>query len=464
MPETGGGRPNIVLINCDDLGYGDLGCFGSELNDTPRLDRMAEEGIRFTDLYAGSPVCSPSRGALLTGCYPPRIGFGSFEGLPVLFPGQPVGLSGDEITMAEVLAGVGYATLMVGKWHCGDQPEFLPTEHGFDHWFGLPYSNDMGRQAGWPTDDDGEQPGFPPLPLLRDGEVVEQQPDQVSLTSRYLDEVVSFMGEHRDEPFFVYFAHMYVHLPIYVQERFAAASRNGRFGAAVASIDWAAGVVLDELARLGLDERTLVVFTSDNGALEREDGGSNLPLRGHKGSTWEGGLRVPGIARWSGRIEAGRTCTDVVSAIDLHPTFAALAGASLPAEPPIDGRDLSGLLLDGDPSPRESFAYYWMDDLCAVRAGRWKLHVARRGEPVTELYDLVADPGETDDVAGAHPDVVAELSLVADEHRARLGDARLGVAGDGTRPIGRVEQGRPLTTYDPGGTYFAAEYDLPDRG
>jgi arylsulfatase A-like enzyme len=353
---------------------------------------------------------------------------------------------------------------MVGKWHCGDQPDFLPTRHGFERYFGLPYSNDMGRQAGWPTREDGEQPGFPPLPLLRDDEVVEQQPDQVSLTGRYLDEVVSFMGEHRDQPFFVYLAHMYVHLPIYVQDRFAAASRNGRYGAAVASIDWATGVVLDELARLGLDEQTLVVFTSDNGALERDDGGSNLPLRGHKTTTWEGGLRVPGIARWPGRIEAGRTCSEVVSSIDLHPTFAALAGATLPPDRAIDGQDLSGLLLGGEASPRDAFAYYWMDDLCAVRAGRWKLHVARRGEPVTELYDLEADPAEAVDVAGANPDVVADLSLVADEHRWDLGDARLGVVGSGTRPIGRVDRGRPLTAYDPAHPYFAAEYDLPDRG
>lgn len=461
-----GSRPNIVLINCDDLGYGDLGCYGSAHHDTPVLDRMAAEGVRFTDLYAGSPVCSPSRGALLTGCYPPRIGFGSFDGLPVLFPGQPVGLDTREVSLGRLLSEAGYATLMVGKWHCGDQPGFLPSDHGFDRSFGLPYSNDMGRQADSYTTEEGDQPGYPPLPLLADGEVVEQQPDQTTLTARYVDEVLRFVRDQHaaDRPFFAYLAHMYVHLPIYVEDRFAERSRNGRYGGAVASIDWATGAILDELTRLGIDESTLVVFTSDNGALDRVGGGSNLPLRGHKGSTWEGGLRVPGIARWPGRIEAGRTCGELATAMDLYATFAALAGAPLPADRAVDGRDLTGVLFDGAPSPHESFAYYWMDDLCAVRDGRWKLHLARHGAPCTELYDLAGDPAEAVDVAGANPDVVARLAAVADGYRERLGDARLGIAGREVRPIGRVPEGRPLTAYDPGGTYFAAEYDLPDRG
>ena len=458
------GRPNIVLINCDDLGYGDLGCYGSDLHDTPTLDRLAAEGVRFTDFYMASPVCSPSRGALLTGCYPPRIGFGSFEGLPVLFPGQPVGLPDSEVSLGRLLSDAGYATLMVGKWHCGDQPAFLPTNHGFDHYFGLPYSNDMGRQSGTPTRADGEQAGYPPLPLLDGDDVIEQQPDQSSLTGRYVTEVLRFMRAHRDEPFFVYLAHLYVHLPIYVQDRFAAQSRNGAYGAAVASIDWAADVILHELAQLGLDERTLVVFTSDNGALDRADGGSNLPMRGHKGTTWEGGMRVPGIARWPGRISPGRTCDELVTSMDLFPTFAALAGTSPPADRAIDGRDISGVLFDDGPSPHEAFAFYAMDDLCAVRLGRWKLHVARDGQPVRELYDLSTDPGESTDVAEDRPDVVERLSATADEFRGELGDARLGVVGAGVRPIGRVGEGRTLTTYDATHPYYAAEYDLPDRG
>ena len=457
-------RPNIVLINCDDLGYGDLGCYGSELHATPALDRLAAEGVRFTDFYMASPVCSSSRGALLTGCYPPRIGFGSFEGLPVLFPGQAVGLPDSEVSLGRLLSDAGYATLMVGKWHCGDQPGFLPTNHGFDRYLGLPYSNDMGRQTGTPTDADGDQQGYPPLPLLYDDKVIEQQPDQSSLTGRYVTEVLGFMRQHRERPFFVYLAHLYVHLPIYVQERFAESSRNGAYGAAVASIDWATDVILRELDLLGLDERTIVVFTSDNGALDRPDGGSNLPLRGHKGSTWEGGLRVPGIARWRGRIDAGRTCDEVVTSMDLYPTFAALAGAALPSDRVIDGLDLSGVLFDGDGSPRESFAYYWMNDLCAVRAGRWKLHVARLGEPVLELYDLTSDPGETTDVAADHPHQVAQLEGLAAGYRERLGDARLGVDGTEVRPIGRVGSPTTLTTYDPAHPYYAAEYDLADRG
>lgn len=457
-------RPNIVLVNCDDLGYGDLGCYGSELHSTPEIDRMAAEGLRLTDFYAASPVCSPSRGALLTGCYPPRVGFGSFEGLPVLFPGQRVGLSTSEATISRVLSDAGYTTCMVGKWHCGDQPEFLPTRHGFDHSFGLPYSNDMGRQRGTPTDERGDQPGYPPLPLLDDDEVVEQQPDQAGLTGRYVDEVLAFVRANRDRPFFVYLAHMYVHLPIYVQEQFERSSRNGAYGAAVAAIDWSMGRILDELAQLGLDERTIVVLTSDNGALDRPGGGSNAPLRGHKGSTWEGGQRVPAVLRWPTRIEPGTTSAELTTMMDLLPTFAAIAGVDLPDDRTIDGRDLSPVLFDGGTSPHEAFGYWFMDDLCAVRVGRWKLHVARDGAAVRELYDLVDDPAERDDVGSAHPERVAELESVAADLRRRLGDARTATVGEEVRAIGRVPVGRPLTSYDPDHPYVVAEYDLPDRG
>lgn len=465
MAASGAPRPNIVLINCDDLGYGDLGCYGSPRNDTPALDSMAADGLLFSDFYMASPVCSPSRGALLTGCYPPRIGFGSFDGLPVLFPGQAVGLAPSEISLGRLLSDAGYRTLMVGKWHCGDQPEFLPTNHGFDRYLGLPYSNDMGRQRGTPTDADGNQLGYPPLPLLLDDEVLEQQPDQRSLTARYVDEVVRFLRTPSDQPFFVYLAHLYVHLPIYVQEQFEAASRNGRYGAAVASIDWATQVVLTELESLGLDERTLVVFTSDNGSLGGDGGGSNAPLRGHKGTTWEGGMRVPAIARWPGTIPAGARTDALASSLDLFPTFATLAGAELPTDRTLDGVDLAPLLSDPTtPSPRTGFAYYAMDDLHAVRDERWKLHVARDGQAVQELYDLRDDPAETGDVAAAHPEVVARLERSAARYRTELGDARLGITGAGIRAAGRVEDPRPLTTYDPTHPYYAAEYDLADRG
>jgi arylsulfatase A len=466
--------PNVVLINCDDLGYGDLGCYGSASNETPVLDRLAAEGLRFTDFYMASPVCSPSRAALLTGCYPPRIGFGQFDGLPVLFPGQRFGIHDDEVTIAQVLAGAGYATKHVGKWHCGDQPAFLPTRRGFDGYFGIPYSNDMGRQR---IDDGLDLPRLmrklgipfvdeiPPLPLLLDEEVLEAQPDQTSLTARYVDESVGFIRANADRPFFLYLAHLYVHLPIYVPPELEAASRNGRYGAAVASIDWATGVLLDELERLGLADETVVVFTSDNGSRAAGEGGSNLPLRGVKATTWEGGMRVPCIVRWPGRVEAGRTTSAVATAMDLLPTLAGLAGADVPAGRTIDGRDLTAVLLDGsDASPHEAFWYYRGDDLEAVRAGRWKLHVARAGESVEELYDLVADVGETVDRAADEPDVVAELRRHADAARAELGDGRLGLVGAGVRPVGEVDDPAPLTTYDPTHPYFLAEYDLPDRG
>jgi arylsulfatase A-like enzyme len=469
--------PSIVLINCDDLGYGDLGCYGSPVNATPALDRLAAEGVRFTSFCATSPVCSPSRGSLLTGCYPQRIGFGSFDGLPVLFPGQGIGLSPEETSLAGLLRGAGYRTAMVGKWHCGDQPGFLPTDHGFEHYLGLPYSNDMGRQVAAP----GERPwDLPPLPLLRGEEVVEQQPDQATLTDRYVDEAVAFLREHRDEPVFLYLAHMYVHVPIYVTPDLEEASDNGRYGAAVAAIDRATDVLLRELDALGLADDTIVIFTSDNGS-RGVDGGSNAPLRGAKTQTWEGGVRVPCIVRWPGVAPAGVVTDRLASMIDLYPTLAGAAGIDLgpidvgPASPlggtrvdgvgPVDGRDIRPLLADpSSPSPHDRFAYYWMDDLEAVRVGRWKLRLHEHGRPHAALHDLDADPGETDDRHAAEPDVVARLSAVADEVRADLGDAVTGIDGSGRRLAGRVADPRPLTTYDPDHPYVHAEYDLPDRG
>ena len=471
--EDGMRQPNIVLINCDDLGYGDLGCYGSTRNDTPTLDRLAAEGMRFTDFYMASPVCSPSRGAMLTGCYPPRIGFGSFDGLPVLFPGQRLGLDTGETTLASMLRDAGYATQHVGKWHCGDQPEFLPTRHGFDHSFGIPYSNDMGRQVmpegmpNWPAKlaemGIAIADEYPPLPLLLDDEVLEQQPDQASLTARFAAESVRFIRANHDRPFFLYLAHIYVHLPIYVQQRFADASRNGAYGAAVASIDWTTDVILTELRRLGLDDDTIVIFTSDNGSRARDEGGSNEPLRGTKGQTWDGGLRVPFVVRWPGHVPAGAVCSEVVSSIDLLPTFATIAGGELPARA-IDGCDVSALLRGESGDPHRVFAYFRGNDLAAVRRGRWKLHVARDGEPVEELYDLGADVGETTDIAADHADVVAELQAVASVVRDDLGDDRLGMDGPGRRPAGVVTDPHPLTTYDPDHPYYANEYDLTDRG
>jgi len=451
-------RPNMILINCDDLGYGDLGCYGSKVNKTPILDRMARGGMRFTNFYMASPVCSPSRGAMMTGCYPRRIGFGNFEGRWVLFPGQPVGLNPEEITVAKLLKRAGYATKIVGKWHCGDQPEFLPTRHGFDSYYGLPYSNDMGRQVG--------RMHYPPLPLLRDEEVIQEQPDQASLTERYVEECVRFIRERKSEPFFLYLAHMYVHLPLYAPWRFLKSSQNGPYGAAVECIDWSVGVLLHELRRWGLDRNTIIIFTSDNGSRGRAEGGSNAPLRGSKGTTWEGGQRVPCIMYWPGVIPTGTTCSEVATAMDFLPTFAGLAGVDIPDDRIIDGKDIRPLMetRPGAQSPHDAFYYYNMDTLQAVRSGPWKLHLCYDGHPVRELYHLGKDIGETTNVAKDYPEIVKMLEEKANRIRADIGDVAVGTEGKNCRPVGRVENPKPLTEYNEDHPYIISMYDIPYGG
>ncbi len=427
--------PNVVLIFCDDLGYGDIGCFGSTKHRTPHVDRMAREGVRFTSFYVTAGVCSPSRSSLMTGCYPRRVNLHQNEkGRWVLFPANSRGLHPDEITIAEVLKQRGYATCCVGKWHLGDQPRFLPTRQGFDHYFGIPYSNDMGKVR--------PRSKYPPLPLLRDDKVIETEPDQAQLTPRYTAEAIKFITANRDRPFFLYLPHTFPHWPLHASERFLGKSANGAFGDAVEEIDWSTGEILATLRRLGLDEQTLVIFTSDNGAA-RQHGGSNSPLRGFKGSTFEGGMRVPFVARWPKKIPAGKSSNALVTSMDLLPTLAKLAGGQAPTDRKIDGRDIWSLLAsaDGAESPHEAFFYYRIGTLQAVRSGQWKLNLASG-----ELYDLHADIAESKNLAAQHPEVVEKLSRLAEACREDLGDGRR--QGKNQRPAGAVDNPVPLGRSD----------------
>ena len=455
-------KPNIILINCDDLGYGDLGCYSSPLNKTPHIDRLASEGMKFTDFYMASPVCSPSRGAMMTGCYPPRIGFGDFEGLIVLFPGQGVGLHPNEKTIASQLKSADYTTKIIGKWHCGDQQEFLPTNFGFDEYFGIPYSNDMGIQANY------NPQIFPPLPLMRNNDVAQEQPDQRALTKRYTTEACNFIEnncrqENNDKPFFLYFAHMHVHVPIFVPKSFLNNSDNGGYGAAVEEIDWSTGMLMDKLEQLGLSDNTLIIFTSDNGSRARGEGGSNGPCRGHKGQTWDGGLRVPCIMRWPDRIMAGQSNTEVSTAMDFFATLSHIAGAELPGDRFIDSKNIYPLMTDTSAkSETDCFAYYSRNELQAVRCGDWKLHLWRKKEVVKELYNLRNDIGESTNVYDQHPELVAEMEAKAQRLREDIGDSATGVEGANRRPNGLVENPKPLTVYGEDHPYMVAEYDLAD--
>lgn len=437
-------RPNFIVIFCDDLGYADIGPFGSTLHRTPNLDRMAEEGRKFTQFYSTCGVCTPSRASLLTGAYPRRIGMHENEaGRWVLFPGNSRGLHPDEITIADLLGREGYATACVGKWHLGDQPEFLPTRQGFDRYFGIPFSNDMGEV-------DRPEGMYPPLPLLRDEEVIETEPDQRFITRRYTEEALRFLRENKDRPFFLYLPHTMPHWPQYSSPAFAGRSANGAWGDTVEEIDWSTGEILGELDTLGLREKTLVLFTSDNGGATRH-GASNRPLSGAKGTTMEGGQRIPMLVSWPGRIPEGTLCEAVTSTLDLLPTFAALAGTSSPGDRTLDGHDIRSLLLgEGEPnSPYESFLYYHRGSLQAIRSGRWKLHFPRgngKGALPLRLFDLEADVGETVNRAHGEPGVVERLQKLADRAREDLGDDATGHPGTALRKPGQVENAVPLTS------------------
>lgn len=445
-------KPNFIVILADDLGYNDLGCFGSPLIKTPNIDRMAKEGARFTDFYS-APSCTPARAAFISGCYPQRLGFGDNLGnvnghrspSSVLHPNSPYGLNPSEKTIAEVLKSAGYATGMVGKWHLGDAEKFNPVNHGFDFFFGVPYSNDM-----------------KPYYYLRG---TERQPGKVDnnlVTSNLTTEALGFIRENRDKPFFLYFAHAMPHTPLGTTADFKDKSPRGAFGDAVQEVDWSVGEVLKTVKEIGADDRTLVVFLSDNGPwlIRGENGGSATPLRNGKASSYEGGIRVPCVMRWPGVIPAGTASKAVAANIDFLPTFAAQAGATVPSDNKIDGKDISALLKNpaSAKSPHDKFFYYFGNQLHAVRSGKWKFraknnlkneNVYRKQDrellekvPIpAALYNLEVDPGEQKDVSKHHPKITKRLQGYLAESRKDLGDSLTGVEGQNLREVGTVEAG-----------------------
>ncbi len=441
--------PNVVIIFTDDQGYADVGCYGAEGFQTPNLDRMAAEGIRFTDFYVAAPACTPSRAALMTGCYPQRVG------LPhVLGPDAKIGISEKETTIAEMLKQCGYATACYGKWHLGHHPKFLPTSHGFDDYFGLPYSNDMWTYH--PTNK-----SFPRLPLIDGKKNISYDPDQSQLTTWYTEHAVSFIERNTDRPFFVYLAHSMPHVPLFVSDKFKGKSRQGLYGDVIMEIDWSVGEILSTLKRLAIDEKTLVIFTSDNGPwLSYGDhAGSAEPLREGKGTTFDGGQREACIMRWPGRIPPGTICKEMATAMDVLPTLARLTGATLPGRR-IDGKDIWPLMSaqPGAKTGHEAFFYYNGWNLEAVRSGKWKLHLPHTyrtlagrkggtgGKPVRydqekitlSLFDLESDIAESRDIADQHPEVVERLSALAKKMAQMLGDRGTKMKGAELRAPGRL--------------------------
>ena len=446
--------PNFVLIFCDDLGYGDLGCFGSRKNRTPHIDSLAREGRKFAEFYSSSPVCTPSRASLMTGCYPRRVGMHEdATGHWVLIPRSRRGLHPQELTVAEALKTKGYATACIGKWHLGDQPEHLPTHHGFDYYYGIPYSNDMARA----------DRGDPPLPIVRQETVIEAPADQATLTKRYTTETIQFIEQvvtknqeqGTKKPFFVYLPHTFPHLPLFASKDFHGKSANGRYGDSIEEIDWSTGQILACLARLKIADNTLVIFTSDNGSNGR-NGGSNAPLAGSKGGTLEGGMRVPMIARWPGRIPAGTVCNELTTTMDILPTFCELSGAKGPTRK-IDGYDIRDLLF-GKPeakTPYEALYYYRRRQLQAVRMGPWKYHLKLnethprwtspeplgKGRPA-KLVNLRRNLKEDKDRSSEYPKVLRRIHVLAAQAIATLGND----ASQGTeqRPAKTLPSSTPM--------------------
>lgn len=453
-------KPNFIIIFTDNLGYGDIEPFGSTLHRTPNLNRMAEEGRRFTHFCVSAGVCTPSRATIMTGCYAQRV---SLHMNPrdhhVLRPVSPYGLHPDEITIAEALKNNGYATAAIGKWHLGDQPPFWPTRQGFDEYFGVPYSDDMTGRV-WKQD--GSE--WPPLPLMENETVIEAPVDRDYLTQRETKRAIDFIERHRERPFFLYLPQAMPGSTAapFSSPAFKGKSKNGPWGDAIEELDWSTGQILEKLRETGLDKKTLVIWTSDNGApikANREDlsRGSNRPLSGTGYTTAEGAFRVPMIAWWPGTVPAATTCEELAATMDLLPTFAWLAGGEPPQDRKIDGLDI-GPLLTGEPgatTPHEAYYYYYLDQLQAVRSGPWKLFLpldeclrhphfkagAKNTPPL--LFNVVEDIATGHDVAGQHPDIVARLTALADKMRADLGDR--GQPGPGIRPRGHVENPVPVT-------------------
>ena len=438
-------KPNFVVIFTDDQGYGDLSCFGGQHVSTPRIDQMAAEGSRLTSFYVAAPVCTPSRAALMTGCYPKRIDMATGSDFGVLLAGDTKGLNPDEVTIAEVLRGAGYRTAIFGKWHLGDQPEFLPTKQGFDEYFGIPFSHDIHpfhpRQTHFK---------FPPLALLENETVIEMDPDADYLTKRLTEHAVSFIRKNKDAPFFLYVPHPIPHKPLHVSPPFMKGvaaditnqlsnedgtidykTRDRLFRQAIDEIDWSVGQILDTLKAQGIDEKTLVIFTSDNGPAI----GSAGPLKGRKGSTFEGGMRESTVIRWPGKVPSGKSNDELMTTMDLLPTFAKLAGAAIPTDRTIDGQDIWPTLIGKAGSPHQAFFYHKGNALKAVRSGNWKLHT-NQGTP-TQLYDLDSDIGETTNLIKSHPEVVKRL-------QTRLQAFAKDIA-DNSRPAAFVENPKPLS-------------------
>lgn len=451
-------RPNVVIIYIDDMGYADIGPFGAKGYTTPNLDRMAREGAKFTSFYSAQAVCSASRAALLTGCYSNRVGITGALG-----PHSQVGISSDEITIAQLCRQQGYATGMFGKWHLGDAMQFLPLQHGFDEYFGLPYSNDMTPHR-YPGETRAK---YVDLPLINQNTVVNPDVDdaaQDQLTTWYTEHAVDFIHRHKDKPFFLYVPHAMVHVPLHVSDKFRGKTQRGLFGDVVEELDWSVGQILAALKQDDLDTRTLVMFCSDNGPwlCFGEHAGSADPLREGKGTSWDGGVREPTLMRWPGHIPAGRVCDAPLMTIDMLPSVARLIGAKLPPNK-IDGVDIVDVITGkSDKSPHDVlYFYYHKNDLEALRSGKWKLELARNyqslnggpggkaGRPVKyehltipqpQLYDLDADPGEHDDVAPKNPDTVKNLLTAADHMRMQLGDELTSRTGSEKRAPGRITE------------------------